>query len=961
MRGSIRLFALLFLSFAGSDCGSSEDARNTPGPIAPYDAVPVAARVKIAGLKGPVDVVRDKFGVVHIRAGSMEDAMRVEGYQIARDRTAQLELIRRSATGRMAEIFGDVSPELVDSDIAVRTVGLARTAKQMVDAAPPDVRAFIDAYADGISQFNARIVAGDEPMPGGMIGLSQTAFVPWTAVDVVSVARFQAFNLAYTADFEIAMTEAVEAARTKMSATSQDPKLAKRAGILVDLVRFDPNAHARPLEAFPNDTTSTMGSAGNGSGSAGALGAIAATKPPPLRAFRASQELLTSARGFREAVKAARRFAGGQRMGSTGSNNWVVSPARAANGHAMLANDPHLGLSAPAVFWMTHVTVDGGERWEFAGTAFPGIPGVILGFNANVAWGATTADYDVTDVYEEKLSADGQGVIWNGQTVPFQRVHETIAISGKPSLEYDVLVVPHHGPVVPTITSDHRVAPPVGRAMSVRWTGDVATKELSSIFGLLRAKNVDDARAAFQGWEVGAMNWVMADTSGNIFYTTRSLVPKRDKRAFTWDPSKFSGTVPCLVLPGDGTAEWTGKNVEDAFVPHAKNPTKGYLATANTDPVGTTFDNDPTNDLLPNGEPQYLACWHDPGYRLERIQQRIETLGRPMTLDDMASIQGDARSAAGSKLTAGLLDAIARATEEAKAPGTHTDLSALVASQRYKDANVTEIVDLLGRWGSESDFEAASGVSPDGVSLAVDPKEATASRATAIFNAWIVAMRHLTFGDEEKAIGYTLGGGYLDDRSILMGLLMADRKRLATYDATLGDSILFDDLATPELETRDERSVRALLDAVDFLRARLGPDTSTWRWGRLHTIRFTALVPLWKSLSIPADPDEAFPLGFPRHGDGLNVDSAFYPTPAALDATASFSYTEGPTQRFVIEMDPKGPIARNVLPGGEVWDSRDAHFRDEVERWRRNENRPFAFAASEVVAVAESRTVYESP
>jgi len=947
MRSVIRFFSIGFLVLASCLSSGSTDEQPTQPP-GPYDQVPVTNRVKITGLKGPVDVVRDKFGVTHIRATSIEDAMRVEGYQVARDRTAQLELIRRSATGRMAEVFGDVIPSLIDSDIAIRTVGLARTAKAIVDAAPPDIKRFLDAYADGVSQLNARLVSGDEQMPAGMVGLSQNAFVPWTAADVVAVARFQAFNLAYTADSEIALTDAFEAARTKMNAQSPDPNLAKRAGILNDVVRFDPNEHSRPLEGFPNDANNTMSQ-------------HVPLKAPPVRAFRASQEAIVAARAFREAIHAVRRFAGGQRMDSTGSNNWIVGPSRSANGHALLANDPHLGLQAPAVFWMTHITVDDpNDKWEFAGTAFPGIPGVILGFNGNLAWGATTADYDVTDVYEEKLSADGQSVTFNGASVPITKVHETINIASKAPLEYDVLVVPHLGPIVPTITPEHTVAPPSGgKALSVKWTGHPATHELATIFSLLRAKNVDEGRAAFMNWEVGAQNWVMADTGGNIFYTTRALIPKRDKRAFTWDADKYTGTIPCLVLPGDGTAEWTGKYVEDAYIPHAKNPQKGYLATANTDQIGSTFDNDPTNDTLPNGEPQYLACWHDPGYRLQRIQQRIENVGHPMTLDDMAAIQSDARSAAGSKLTAGILASIAKAKEEQATPGTHADLSALASSQRWKDANVTEIVDLLTKWGADSDYEAASGLSPDDNSLVSDPKEATASRATAIFNAWIVRMRQLVFDDEEKVTGYAIGGGYLDDRSILIGLLTRDPKSNKTYDATLGDSILFDDLATPEVETRDERTIRALLDAIDFLKTRLGGDTNAWRWGKLHTIRFTALVGLWKSLSIPQDPDDVFPIGFPRHGDGLNVDSAFYETPRVLDQTADFSYSHGPTQRFVIEMDPKGVIARNVLPGGNVWDSRDPHFRDEAELWRRNQNRMFAFSTPDVLAQAEGRTVYE--
>ena len=197
----------------------------------------------MAGLTAPVDVVRDKYGMVHIRASSFVDAMRVQGYQCARDRTAQLELIRRTATGRLAEILGDAAPTLIDDDIAMRTVGLARTANAMLDLLSPEQRSWLDAYADGISQYNARLATGDEELPAGMLGLLPGAFAPWTATDVLAVGRLQAFNLGYQGDEEIAQSEFVEAARTKMTGT--------RAGFLFDTIKFAPVENVTPLSGVP--------------------------------------------------------------------------------------------------------------------------------------------------------------------------------------------------------------------------------------------------------------------------------------------------------------------------------------------------------------------------------------------------------------------------------------------------------------------------------------------------------------------------------------------------------------------------------------------------------------------------------------------------------------------------------------------------------------------------------------
>ena len=155
------------------------------------------------------------------------------------------------------------------------------------------------------------------------------------------------------------------------------------------------------------------------------------------------------------------------------------------------------------------------------------------------------------------------------------------------------------------------------------------------------------------------------------------------------------------------------------------------------------------------------------------------------------------------------------------------------------------------RWGSEADYDAASGMSQENNQPVSDAKELMASRATSILNAWVVRMVHATFDDELKEIGVPFPQ---DDRQMLFSLLLADPKTLKTYDETLGDSILFDDLTTTDVvETRDDRILVSLLDALDFLSTRLGADRNGWQWGRLHTIRFEALISLWSTLSIPAD------------------------------------------------------------------------------------------------------------
>ncbi|WXB18969.1 penicillin acylase family protein [Pendulispora albinea] len=847
----------------------------------------------------------------------------------------------------MAELFGSFDRGQIDSDIVARTIGLHRVAKKMYAALPEgsEEKAILDAYADGISQCNARLVTGDEKLSSAMVALPAEAFQPWDGADILAVARLQSENLSFTGTEEIAQSEF----NAKALAAFGTPPTNPRAGILVDLIRFAPLEASKILSGFPNDGAHTQ------SGSHTLPLAAAHTKPGP--AVHVPLSAFAGADAFIDAERKQRSILGERPF--TGSNNWVVRGARTTTGHAMLASDPHLTLSAPAVFYMVHLNVtdaqgDKSKNLNASGLAFPGIPGIILGHNDHVAWGATVANYDVTDVYSEELTPDLTAVKFKGQSVPIEKIRETIKVGGGDAVEYDILNVPHHGPLMPQIADHRPKAPdPAKGAISIKWTGMQPTNEFAAVLGFMRAKNVDDARVAMRNFEVGAQNWVFADTDGNIFYSSQSKVPKRDVRAFTgWNPSTFTGAIPAFVLPGDGSAEWTGF-LDEAYIPHAKNPPGDFVATANNDQVGITFDNNPTNKRLPNGDPVYLnGLGYDAGYRHARIKKRIEDVGNRMTLDEMASIQSDARSAVGAALTSKILEALQRAREATST--TNPELAALVAGR--PPALFDEIRDVLTRWGTETNYDAASGMSPENNQPVDNAKEALASKATVIFNAWLVRMIRATFGDEFAAMGVTRAP--YDLRKLLVDLMTADPSTLATKEA------LFDDLGTTaKVETRDERIVFSLLDAIDYLNGRLGGDRTKWRWGALHTVSFDALVPLWGRLSIPPSGDPVFPNGFPRHGDGYNVDVAAYRIQVQEWKDVSFSYSHGPTQRFVIDMDPAGPKARNALPGGAIWDNRDdnPHFRDEAELWRRNKNAPVSFTHDDVKTEAESRTLYTQP
>jgi penicillin G amidase len=921
-----------------------------PGPVGPLGEradLPVDERIYIDGLSAPVDVVRDKYGRPHIFAETPADAMRAEGFMVARDRHAQLDFLRRAAEGRLAETLGDLQSSLIDTDIGYRHIGLHRVAKKQYESLTGELKELLDAYSDGITQAFRKIQTKKLAVPNDVWTVWGPFLTDWTGADSLAIGRLQTHLLSYDAEDDVSTSAFFTAARSTFDAAATDPLVKKRVGFEMDTYRFAPPTQATTTSGWPMGPAPTAGTSGFGG-------------------FQPNKDLLGLASGYRRAMKTFHDMFAPEGFGS---NNWAVNASRTATGHAMVASDPHLSLPAPSIFWPVamHVTgkgsADPAKDFHVSGISFPGIPGIILGHSDRIAWGATVAYHDVTDVYQEKLTADGSAVVYQGNEVPIETVDEVIQIAGGTSLTYKVRIVPHHGPIIPTITSQHTVddPDPAKGALSVRWTGLEATNEIAAVFGLHRAKNVDEAYQALQDFSVGAQNWMLGDTNGDILWTTHAKVPTRAAGAVAWDPQTYKGQLPCMVLPGDGSAEWTGWLADDK-VPWAKNPSKGYLATANQDPIGNTLDNDPTNDALPDGTPMFLQCSYDPGFREARIQERIEATSS-MTLEEMASIQGDAKSPLGVRFAPRIITAIDRAKEEVGTPGKASDLATIVSDPTFSVAALDEIRDLLATWDSDGAYLAAAGVDLDtGKNLPEDGEtrvEARAARATLFFNWWLMRFTVRVLGDELAAAG----NPPLDRAQkikALLHLFEADPATLATYDAATKESALWDDMTTTPIESKDERVLRALLDALSDI-AKLEGGAAAQRWGSFHRVSFASINPLWGSFSIPNGSDDVFGDGFPRHGDLFVVDASQYGGASTLTAKPSFTYSSGPTQRFVIDLDPAGPRARNALPGGVIWDPKSPHFRDEAEYWRKNQNHEIPWGADEAVAAKEARIVASVP
>jgi penicillin amidase len=972
MRSLLALGVVLALGACDGDNVDPDAGREADAGRDEMDAGMVDSTIRLDGLDGDVEVIVDDRGMPHIYASTEHDLMVVQGYLMARDRFIQMEFIRRGVTGRVAEVLYNVAPvpeDIVQDDMGSRFLGFRRTGREIYESLPATdpTRLIAEAFVEGINAYIDEVIEADGYLPP--MGLEvfnlvrgNRNFGRWEPADIFALARYQAWNLSYDADADMNRTRTLAGVQDAFEPGDADERLAARAGIYAD---FWSERQARAVytrDGF-NDGTTTALAPGSVRRPRIVRRAPAADLPPIALLDRGEQ--------FFERLGRNPLF---QRDPHVGSNSWVVSGDLTESGNPILSNDPHLSLISPGVWWYVHLNTEAmGGDIDAQGVAFAGLPGVVLGYNRDLAWSATTTGYDVTDVYEEIVTFRNDGTpaepVWTPVSVAFEddevnltTIVEEIVVDGEDEpREMTIFVAPQHGPLIPnTFILPEDSNPPTGsmaegRAMSVKYTGHEVTNELAFFTGLLRAGSIDDAFTAQDNFRVGAQNFSYATRTGDIAWSTESRIPVRMSDACTFTinaDGTIGGISPLFVLPGNGAAEWT-EDLAEEFIPHDRNPSRGYIATANQDNVGVTADGNPCNDG------HYIGGGFDEGYRQGRIVQRLESMrtNAAITTDDMIALQGETESQLGN----GMRDAIVAGLSHAIGDTSDDPVlaAAVTAAGAEGVADLTFAANQLMYW---------TFATPHGIG-ATDDEEIADSVATTLFNVTISRLGPLAFGDEGAAIGRNPGSGQIA-RMLEWSLMSAEQQEalpLYTYrDSYLGndewnDTVVWDDITTDAVvETRHERIVRAVLAAIEFLETTLGADRQQWRWGRLHAVRFGQIVPAVAGMDIVSIPPEGsveFPIGFPRHGDYGAVDVGNF----GLFNTTSFTHGSGASQRVVVEMTPDGPRPFNALPGGQSEDIENPHHADEAELWRTNQQPPLYFERADIEAHAESRLSFGPP
>lgn len=501
-------------------------------------SVPVdSGALEIAGLTAPAEVWRDSLGVPHVWARNERDLAFVQGWLHARDRLWQMEVLRRASQGRLSEMFGEAT---LDADRFLRGLGLWRAARAGADALDPDARALIDAYAAGV---NAWLRGRDRPLPPEF-SLVRVEPEPWSAANVIALEKVMAMDLAlYGTSANVARAVARLGERRARMLTPPYPEWGET--ILRD--RADAGAPsviaARQADDAGGDTAAVRGRVAD----RGAERSGPPPVPPEVPAL------------------AARALALG--AVAHASNSWVVGGEHTASGRPILANDMHLALRAPSLWYLMALHVGDGEM-DVAGVTLPGAPFVIAGHNRAVAWGFTNAMVDDVDLFEERADpADPAAYLTPGGAAAFDSTVELLHVRGREAPDTMVLRSTRHGPVL----SDVEDLGDAARTLALRWVAHEPSRTFAALRAMNRAATGAELAAAVADFTNPHQNVVYADTAGDWGYVMGGRVPV-----------PANGNAPPLrPVPGwTGAWDWNGYLPRELH-PAARAPERGWIVTAN--------------------------------------------------------------------------------------------------------------------------------------------------------------------------------------------------------------------------------------------------------------------------------------------------------------------------------------------------------------------------------------------
>ncbi|MEI6043049.1 MAG: penicillin acylase family protein [Chloroflexota bacterium] len=512
--------------------------------------------LNLAGLKASVEVIRDKSGVAHLYATSLEDLMLAQGFVHAQDRFWQMEFQRRLATGRLSEILGEPA---LPADLVMRRFNLRLVAEQNYDGMSGEERGLLSCYSAGV---NAFIKEKKLPLEFSILRHKPEDWKPLDSLIWSSVMA-----VGQSGNFE------AELLRAK----------------LVQKVGPEKAARLEPMETADLPQVMPVGTDYAGID------------------FEAMLAQFTSLHEL-----------GGLIGAGNGSNNWVVDGTKSVTGKPLLANDPHIATSMPGVWYEIDLHA---PDFEVAGVSMPGVPMVVLGHNRHIAWGVTNTMADIQDGFIEKIDpANRRRYEYKGVWREFESRQEEIKVKGSKPTMYKEFFHSAHGPIMSDFNpnlpqNEEGNTSGIEKPIAVCWTLYETSRAFRALMGLNRARNWEEFRAALRDWDIPSMNFVYADTEGNIGFQYAGRIPIR---------VKGQGRLPS---PGHtGEYDWQGY-IPFEELPHLYNPASHLIFTTN-------------NPVTDNTYPYHLSSEYIGSWRAKRIRTLLNAKEK-LSLEDFRQIQTD--------------------------------------------------------------------------------------------------------------------------------------------------------------------------------------------------------------------------------------------------------------------------------------------------------------------------------
>ncbi len=526
---------------------------------------PSFSRQKISGLTAPCEVVYDDLMVPHIFAQNLEDAMRVQGFVTASHRLWQMDMTTRKSAGRLSEVLGERTLAIDKNSRRRGMVFAAENALTGWKKSSEGMR-LLEAYTAGVNDYIEQLSAADYPIEFKLLDYHPE---PWSVLKTALVIESMAENLA-AGESDLAATNTLAQFGRETFDYLYPEWNPKQQSIIPDTGQWKD----RPVILPPTAPVLTSGY----SGAQGDSHSLAFETPDDSEVYDPYLK---------------------------GSNNWAVGGSKTASGHPLLANDPHLNLTLPSIWYQVQIHT---PEQNCYGVSLPGVPGVVIGFNENTAWGMTNVGHDVSDWYRIKWLDEGHTKYsLDGEQKEVNKKIEAIQVRGKETV-YDTVRYTVWGPM----TFDNDPTHPL-HDCALRWiTHDVPEPDEMSLFLLLNSgKNYSDYRAALSGFDCPAQNFVFATRSGDIAIQVQGRFPVRAR-----EQGRF-------VQDGSSKANDWQDYIPKDMLPSMKNPSRGFVFSANQHSTPPTY-------------PYYYLSNDFEDYRSRRIYDRLDTLQKATPASMMA-------------------------------------------------------------------------------------------------------------------------------------------------------------------------------------------------------------------------------------------------------------------------------------------------------------------------------------